>query len=252
MKKVVPNSVYCFHRKLGLAIAVAAACVSSAVIADEKKPDNEISFNAAVTTDYRYRGVSQSRLGPALQGGADYTHNPSGWYAGVWASTIKWTKDAGGNGHSEWDWYGGKRGEFLHGLTYDIGGLGYVYPSNGLRPNANTFEFYGQVGFGPAYLKYSESATNLFGFADSKNSAYVDFGANIEVQGGCILNLHVGHQSVRNNSAFSYTDFKIGVSKDFGIANLSLAVYRADTAMYVGRGDNLAKTGLVLSLSKTF
>jgi uncharacterized protein (TIGR02001 family) len=48
----------------------------------EMKPDNEVSFNAALTSDYRYRGISQTRLQAALQGGADYVHNPSGLYAG--------------------------------------------------------------------------------------------------------------------------------------------------------------------------
>ncbi|MBW8896837.1 MAG: hypothetical protein JF619_01660, partial [Massilia sp.] len=100
--------------------------------AEEQKPDNEVSFNAAVTSDYRYRGISQSRLDPALQGGADYTHNPTGLYAGTWLSTIKWTKDAGGSGDVEWDIYGGKRGNLSADITYDVGGLYYFYPSNGL------------------------------------------------------------------------------------------------------------------------
>jgi uncharacterized protein (TIGR02001 family) len=78
--------------------------------AEEQKPDNEVSYNAAVTSDYRYRGISQSRLDPALQGGADYTHNPTGLYAGTWLSTIKWTKDLGGSGDDEWDMYGVTRG----------------------------------------------------------------------------------------------------------------------------------------------
>jgi uncharacterized protein (TIGR02001 family) len=75
----------------------------------EQKPEHEVSFNAALTSDYRYRGISQSRLDPALQGGADYVHNPTGLYVGTWLSTIKWTKDLGGSGNLEWDIYGGKR-----------------------------------------------------------------------------------------------------------------------------------------------
>jgi uncharacterized protein (TIGR02001 family) len=59
--------------KLILAVAVTAAFTSSIVQAQEKKPDNEVSFDAAVTSDYRYRAISQTRLKPALHGGADYT-----------------------------------------------------------------------------------------------------------------------------------------------------------------------------------
>ena len=62
-----------------------------------------------VVTDYRYRGISQSRLKPALQGGVDFAHK-SGFYLGTWASTIKWIKDAGGDAPVELDLYGGYKG----------------------------------------------------------------------------------------------------------------------------------------------
>jgi len=221
--------------------------------AQEAKPDNEISYNAAITTDYRYRGLSQTRLDPALQGGADYINNPTGLYVGTWLSTIKWTKDLGGDGNIEWDIYGGKKGQFNELLSYDVGGLYYFYPKNELNPSANTFELYGQLGIGPAYVKYSQSTTNLFGTADSKGSSYLDIGANIDITEGFILNLHAGHQRVKNNSEFSYDDFKIGVTKDFGFANVSLAAIKANTSSYLSpSGRNLGKTGVVLSASKTF
>lgn len=242
-------------KKTILALAVTAAFSASFAHAEDKKPDNEVSFNAAVVSDYRYRGYSQSRLEPALQGGADYTHNPSGFYAGTWLSTIKWTKDAGGSGNLEWDIYGGKRGEIVKDVSYDVGVLSYVYPSNGLNPSANTTEIYGQVGFGPAYIKYSNSVTNLFGFADSKNSGYLDLGANVDVGGGFQLNLHAGHQNVKNNSSFSYTDWKVGVTKDFGVVSGAIALIGMDSKNYVGPGPefkNLGKNALVVSVSKTF
>ena len=83
-------------KKLILATAVTAAFMSSTAQAQDKKPDHEVSFNAAVVSDYRYRGISQTRLDPALQGGADYVNNPSGFYVGTWLSTIKWIKDVPG------------------------------------------------------------------------------------------------------------------------------------------------------------
>lgn len=222
--------------------------------AQEAAAEHAVSFNAALTTDYRYRGLSQSRLKPALQGGADYSHSPTGLYAGIWASTIKWTKDLGGDGSVEIDLYGGKKGEFAAGVAYDFGGLYYAYPSNGLNPSANTFELYGQVGFGPAYVKYSHSTTNLFGTADSKGSGYLDIGANIELSTGLVLNLHAGRQRVANNSIYSYTDYKVGLTKDLGFASVSLAIINADTDAYLSpaNGKNLGKTGAVLAISKTF
>ncbi len=240
---------------LAAALTLAMSALAPLAQAEEKTPDDVVSFNASLVSDYRYRGLSQTRLKPALQGGADYTNNPTGLYLGTWLSTIKWTGDLGGDGSIEWDIYGGKRGELVKDVSYDVGGLYYFYPSNGLNPSANTFEVYGQLGFGPAYIKYSHSTTNLFGTANSKNSGYVDVGANIELDPGLVLNLHIGHQGVKNNSAFAYTDYKIGVTKDFGMFTGSLAVINADTKAYTSPAPdskNLGKTALVLNVSKTF
>jgi uncharacterized protein (TIGR02001 family) len=238
---------------LSAIVAAGHAGAQEAAAAPTAKPDNEISFNAAVTSDYRYRGISQTRLKPALQGGADWVNNPTGFYAGTWLSTIKWVKDGGGDGSIEWDLYAGKRGEIAPGISYDVGGLGYVYPSNSLPTSANTFELYGQLGYGPATLKYSHSLTNLFGFADSKNSQYLDASVNQELAQGFILNLHVGHQKVKSNGAADYTDWKVGVSKDFGVATVALAYVDTNTESYIApNGKNLGKSGVVLTVSKTF
>jgi uncharacterized protein (TIGR02001 family) len=236
------------------ALTLAMATMGAPVAHAADAPEHAVSFNAAVTTDYRYRGISQSRLEEALQGGADYTHSPSGFYVGVWGSTIKWTRDLGGDNSMEFDVYGGKRGEIATGVTYDVGGLYYAYPGNHLNPSANTFEVYGQVGFGPAYVKYSHSTTNLFGTADSKGSGYVDIGANFEVATGLVLNLHAGRQIVKNNGAFSYNDYKIGLTKDLGIGSVSLAFVGTNTDLYVSpvNGKNLGKNSAVVSFSKTF
>ena len=220
-----------------------------------------VSYNLGLISDYRYRGISQTRLQPALQGGADYTHNPSGLYAGTWLSTIKWTKDAGGDGDIEWDLYAGKRGKIGADASYDVGVLGYVYPSNGLRhvpgfADANTAEVYGQLGYSPAYAKYSLSLTNLFGFVDSRRSGYLDLGANLDLGQGVTLNLHAGRQDVRHNDAASYTDYKLGVTRDFGVATLAVAFVgtNAGEAAYASpaNGKFLGRKALVVSVAKTF
>lgn len=228
---------------------------------EEAKPDNQVTYNAAVVSDYRFRGISQTRLHPALQGGADYTNNPTGLYVGTWLSSITWAKDAGGGGNVEWDIYAGKRGEIVKDVSYDVGVLTYVYPANGLSGvpgsvSANTTEVYGQLGYGPAYAKYSLALTNLFGFADSKHSGYLDIGANIDAGNGYTANLHAGHQKVENLSVASYTDWKVGVTKDFGVVTGALAVIgtNAHESAYtsLANGKFLGKTALQLTVSKTF
>ena len=252
-------------KKLMLATAILAALAGGAARAEDAapaaKPDHETSFSAAAVSDYRYRGISQTRLRPALQGGFDYTHNPSGLYAGTWLSTIQWTKDAGGGGDIEWDLYAGQRGQVTEAVSYDVGVLSYLYPSNGLAHvaglgNANTTEIYGQLAYGPAYVKYSHALTNLFGYADSRNSGYLDVGANIEAGQGLSVNLHAGHQTVKGTGIASYTDWKIGVTRDFGMVSGALAVIgtNANEAAYASpaNGKFLGKTALVLNVSKTF
>ncbi|MYM26641.1 hypothetical protein GTP46_28880 [Duganella sp. FT135W] len=248
-------------KKLVLAAAVVVAFSAHTARAEDAPapaavPDNALSFNAAVVSDYRYRGISQTRLQPALQGGADYVNNPTGLYVGAWASTIKWIKDAGGDGNVELDLYAGKRGQVSEAVSYDVGVLTYVYAANSLPVSANTTEIYGQLGYGPAYVKYSHAVTNLFGFADSKNSGYLDLGANIEASDGWTVNLHAGRQQVKHNDAASYTDWKLGVSKDFGVVTGALAVIgtNAQEAAYTSaaNGKFLGKTALQLTISKVF
>jgi uncharacterized protein (TIGR02001 family) len=209
----------------------------------------QLAFNVGATTDYRYRGVSQTQLKPALQGGVDYT--AGGFYVGAWASTIRWIKKAGGDANVEIDVYGGYKGEIAKDFGYDVGVLTYIYPSNKLSPSANTTELYGALTYGPATLKYSHAVTDLFGVPDSKNSYYVDLSAGFEVS-GLTLTPHVGYQHVKNG--ISYADYSLAVSKDFGGLVPSLALVGTDLKKSEATVDGkfLGKTALVLGLKYNF
>ncbi len=235
-------------------LVLALSAVVLPAFADEPAPD-PLSFNVGAVSEYRYRGISQTRLKPALQGGIDYA-DPSGFYIGTWASTIKWIKDAGGDAQVEIDLYGGYKTEISKGLTLDVGLLQYYYPSNKLNPSANTLEVYGALSFGPVTAKYSHSTTNLFGFADSKGSGYFDVTANFDLGDGMTLSPHVGHQTVHHNSAASYTDYSLTLAKDFSGLVLSGAVIGTDASKtaYASpvNGKFMGKTMLVVGLKKTF
>ena len=102
-------------------IALALGSVSGLAQAQAAAPESSLSFNVGAVSDYRYRGISQSRLKPAVQGGFDYA-DKSGFYVGAWASSIKWIKDAGGDASVEVDLYGGYKGA-LGVVSYDLGFL---------------------------------------------------------------------------------------------------------------------------------
>ena len=227
----------------------------------------EVSFNVGAVTDYRYRGISQSRLDPALQGGADWVQSADGgFYVGTWASTIKWIKDAGSDkGSVEVDVYGGYKGSVMEGLGYDVGLLQYWYPRNKLGDvagfkNANTTELYGALTFGPVTAKYSHALTNTFGNPDSKNSFYFDLSGSFEITDGYMLVPHVGYQKIKgpNDDLGSYTDYSLGVSKDFSgfVVSATFVGTNADKAFYVTPASDgskfTGKNALVVGVKYTF
>jgi uncharacterized protein (TIGR02001 family) len=241
-----------------LVALTAAAAAFAAALALPSVARADLAFNVGAVSDYRYRGISQSRLKPAVQGGVDWSIGS--FYVGAWASTIKWIEDAGGDAKLEIDLYGGYKFEPVKGLTVDVGVLAYQYPSHKLAVSPNTNEIYGAVSFGPATLKYSHSLSNLFGFSDSKGSGYVDLTANFEV-GPVTLTPHLGYQKVAKNGNFSYTDYSLIVSKEVlkGLT-VSGGAVGADTKkiagtpayVYAPTNKDLGKTGAVVGLKYVF
>ncbi len=241
---------------------LAALAFSSAAFAQTKapEPDYTFAYNVGLVTDYRFRGISQSRLKPALQGGIDFTHK-SGIYLGFWGSTIKILKDGfpGADGPIELDFYGGYRGSFGEsGLGYDVGLLRYQYPQENYPTTPNTTELYGALTYGAGSIKYSHSiGSETFGVANSRNSYYLEAAYAFDLGSGWSITPHIGHQKFdgAGNGVFSYTDYSIGVGKDFGNGLTGTVSYvDTDTNVYVSpvNGKNLGKSGLVLGVKYAF
>jgi uncharacterized protein (TIGR02001 family) len=253
------------NMKTILLLAASLASITGAVHARQTIDNTAdrgaaIGANAALVSDYRYRGISQTRLQPALQAGADHVA-ASGWYTGAWASSITWTRNAGGSGSVELDLYGGRRGELGGGVSYDAGLLGYLYPSNGLSrvpgwDNANSAEAYAQFGYRAATLKYSHAFTNLFGMPDTRGSGYLDLNLNLPAGARTTLTLHAGRQRVRHLGTASYTDWKAALVRDVGPATLTLAAVgtNASERAYASpaNGRFLGSRALVVTLGRTF
>ena len=74
-------------------------------------PTTPFTANVGVVSDYLFRGISQTKGAPAIQGGFDYSHS-SGLYAGTWLSSVSWYSDtvAGASKSVEFDVYGGYKG----------------------------------------------------------------------------------------------------------------------------------------------
>jgi uncharacterized protein (TIGR02001 family) len=241
-------------------IALALGSVSGLAQAQAAAPESSLSFNVGAVSDYRYRGISQSRLQPALQGGVDYA-DKSGFYVGAWGSTIKWIKDTPGvtKGATELDLYAGYKGA-VGDVAYDVGFLRYQYLGNNYANygvNANTNEIYGAATFGVVTAKYSHAVSNLFGNPNSKNSYYLDLSAALDLGNGFSLTPHVGYQKIKNvtDDAGSYTDYALTLTKDLGnglSATAAVVGTDADETFYTLKDKFNGKTGLVVGLKYAF
>lgn len=239
-------------------VGVPAFVAASPAMAEEATATSPISANVTLASEYVYRGISQTREKLAIQGGFDYAHS-SGLYIGTWGSNISWLEDVDANASSsmELDIYGGYKGKVNDDLSYDVGYLRYQYP--GSYPagfvSPNTDELYAAGTYKMFTLKYSHSFSNLFGYADSKGSGYLDASANFELMSGLTLGVHAGHQKIKNWSSFSYTDYKIGLTKDLG-GGLSVTGAYIDTNandnLYTVKGTKIADSRFVLSVTKAF
>ncbi len=277
-------------KKTTLAIAISAlaggAMAQSAPAPAPEPEKSPITANVTITNDYRYRGITQTNYQPAIQGGFDYAHE-SGFYIGNWNSTINWVSNTTNNGVKapiEMDFYGGFKKELIApGFASDLGVLQYYYPQtggnyNGMMLNPNTTELYvaQNFTFGPVtgFVKVNYALTNIFGIPNSSGSFYPDLTANYDTGiWGISVNGHIGYQYVagqpvtsgpltQSENNLSYTDWKLGMTKDFG-GGLSLS------ASYVSTNANpnwwntwsgplntkissAGRGGAVVALTKTF
>ena len=255
--------------------SAAFAQTAPAPAAAPAAPETTIAYNVGVVSQYRYRGLAQTRGYPALQGGVDYS-NANGVYLGAWASTIRWIGDSSSttdnvavDGKVELDLYGGYKFE-NSGVTYDVGFLRYQYLNNTLSKyssayvNANTNEVYGAATVGAYTFKYSKAVSNLFGYKNSNGSGYFDLTANYDMGAGFTLSPHIGHQTVKGTSSsyypagLSYTDYSLTLAKDMGNGlSASLAAVATNAKKNNGflsnsSNYNAAKDAIVVGVKYTF
>ena len=146
--------------------------VASAAVLFSSLASAELTGNFGATSDYLWRGVTQTNHQSAISGGGDYSHS-SGVYAGTWVSNV--TDD------TEIDIYAGFSGE-ASGLSYDLGYIKYHYP--------NVYEDFDEVYLG---LGYSMFGLNYALDSENKNS-YMSVTVDAEVS-GLALNLTAGQYS---------------------------------------------------------
>lgn len=208
-----------------LSLASVAATPASAQIAG-------LSANAAVTSNYIFRGISQSGGNIAVQGGLDYNIGTTGLAIGAWASSIDFgNATIGDDTPAEIDLYGSYTFAINDAFSLSAGAITYNYPSSPHNVNYNWWE--GWVGasynFGVAAVTakvfYSPDYVNL-----STNEVYLNGGVSVPVLDWLALNANIGYTLLDHAVPpiiDDYLDWNISAVATYG--NFSLTAGYTDT-----------------------
>jgi len=238
--------------------------LSGAVFADETPASPfglSVTGTAALTSDYRFRGVTQTFNDPAVQAGFVLSH-ASGAYAGVWGSNV----DFGGTAHIELDPYIGYAttlDSFANKPLLDVGLWYYAYPS---ESDLNWLELYGKLTFKDvlvqgASLLTAVNYTNDYAGKDENswnvNATYsVPFGTT-GFGGVAALGYTQADEYDFGGGDDHYVDWKAGVTYSFAsVSGLSAELAAIGTDIDTDTMTDLSKrgveTGAVFTLTKAF
>ena len=170
-------------------------------------PPFKVTGGATLISDYRFRGLTQTNEDPALQGTINVNHE-SGFYVGVWGSTIDGGTDGStpaltGYGDVELDLYGGYTKTFSNGVGVDVGLLYYYYPDGASGLNTDFFEPYASLTYtigpvatklGAAYAWGGQDGLDFTGGKDDNIYAFLDASVGVPTT-PLTLKAHAGYSN---------------------------------------------------------
>lgn len=217
-----------------------AEAEARAKVADSAAPIS-ISYNLAIVSDYRFRGLSLTNRDPAVQGGVDIAFS-SGFFVGAWASNIA---DYGGS-KVEVDVYAGYGGE-LAGLSYSAGAYAYLYPGGN---DVNYIELQSTLAktVGPVTttltLAYTPDQSNT-----TRDNFYAALGADVAVAD---LPLTASFAIGRENGGYDAKwDWSAGLTWKLDLLELSASYVDSNYKGALEAGHN-GGAGAVLSVKAAF
>jgi uncharacterized protein (TIGR02001 family) len=218
---------------LAATLLAGTALAATPALADETDPPSDftVTGSAAIVSQYRFRGISQSDNKPAVQGAITVTHS-SGFYVGTWGSSMTGsvaTTPIGYLGGTEIDVFGGYSHAF-GGVTVDVGGYGYIYPGFEL---GNYYEIYGSLShtMGPVTAKVGVNyapGQNVFNFnftSPDHHNVYVFGDLSGGIPGTPIkLHGHLGYTSGGFEYGKDYLDYSVGASYTWKMLTLDASL----------------------------
>ena len=233
-----------------LCFAASTMLVASSAMAWENG-DHSTSASVALTSDYVWRGASQTLEDAAISGSFDYSH-ASGFTAGVWASNVDFTDDAPDDGADiEIDIYASFGGELDNGIGWDVGYLRYIFPGTtaGNDYDWNEYHVSASYSYFSAAVNYSDDY-----LAGGNDGLYYTLGFDYELPQGFALSAGVGFTDVDEAGADSYTDYNVGISKELAGFGFDARYYDTDNDaqdFYGSDTDDLLEGRVVFTISKS-
>ena len=231
-----------FSRVFGAVVGACATLGAGGAAFAEEDASGPITFSANVTltTDYRFRGISQTENDLALQGGFDASHE-SGFYVGTWASNLAGWGTFGGS-NLELDLYGGFSNT-VGDVTYDVGVVWYVFPGGASRTAYG--EIYASLAktVGPVDLtigaNYAPPQDALSLNDVNEDNIYIYSDAAYAIGDSPFsINAHFGYTDGNGAAGPNgwvpsptgyYTDWSLGVSVDLPWGPLAMSATYIDT-----------------------
>lgn len=192
---------------LKTALLAAAASVALGGAAMAQDDGLKLSYNVGITSDYVFRGVSQTQEDPAIQGGVDLSYGIG--YAGVWASNVDFGAD---DPSAEIDLYAGVKPTVADtSLDFGVYYYGYV-DDKGLTPGSYSyFEVKGAASraVGPATVGLAVYYSPEFP-GKTGEALYYEVNGSIPVMDKLTASAALGHQEI--DSAGDYATWNIGAT----------------------------------------
>lgn len=249
-------------RRFSIVFTLVGGAFAVPADAQNKPAAFDPSLGIAITSDYRFRGISQSNRRPAIQATASVSHK-SGLYVGSWGSTIGDYVAAGAD--VEVDLYGGYKTTTAGGTTIDGGLLFYLYPDTpGVR--TNFFEPYFNVArtFGRVTTKLGTNVAwkqRELGLTGEKRAGLYVYGDVSAALPNTPLSLtgHIGHSFRRNliSGGTHDNDWSLSAGYTAGPATFSLGYVGTDRSLPSypaggGRNRDIGKAAVVASVALGF
>jgi uncharacterized protein (TIGR02001 family) len=188
------------------------------------------SANIGVTSNYMWRGQTQTQDDAAIQGGLDYSHD-SGVYVGTWASNSKFLNDSG----TELDLYAGYKKELKSGMSYDVGVIKYGYPDDNSLDFTELYAKAGYKGVG-AEVDYTLGKE---GDQGKEHDLYYALGYTGKLKNDWSYGVKVGHYDFKEYDASDYTHGQVSVTKSMKkVGDVTLALDKANNGANNPNQDN--------------